>query len=276
MAVKAAHRRARVLPAHVMPVAFAAGLIVCLGTGAVGYEPDSAANARLVPIAAAMPAILGNIDTNNQHAAEPPASFTPRAQDSPLWQKWRAAEAAIAADRATLARCRAEPQSCRSLQAVRFNAIVDAARMRAGRARIGEINRAINLAIKAVPDAIRHGIADVWSPPLDTFAAGAGDCEDYAIAKYAALREAEIASADLRLLIVRNDAMRQDHAVLAVRHEGRWLILDNRRMAMVEDRHFDLRPLFAFDRDGVRSLVPALAASGAQGSRSGNGVPLPL
>ena len=39
-------------------------------------------------------------------------------------------------------------------------------------------------------DFTQHGEADRWSAPLATFATAKGDCEDYAIAKYVALREA--------------------------------------------------------------------------------------
>jgi len=41
-----------------------------------------------------------------------------------------------------------------------------------------------------------------------------GDCEDYAIAKYVALREAGFPQDDLQLVLVRDRAVRQDHAVL--------------------------------------------------------------
>ena len=67
-------------------------------------------------------------------------------------------------------------------------------RARDGRARLGEINRAINLAIRPMSDLAQYGEIDVWSSPLVTFAHGAGDCEDYAIAKFVALRLAGIAA----------------------------------------------------------------------------------
>ena len=53
------------------------------------------------------------------------------------------------------------------------------------------------------------------------FASNAGDCEDYAIAKYVALQEIGIAAADLRLVVVHDEATKQDHAVAAVRYDGR-------------------------------------------------------
>ncbi len=174
------------------------------------------------------------------------------------------------ADVGVMAYCRAAPQKCPLPAALRFNAIVDAARAREGRARIGAINRAINLAVRPLSDMDQHGAADVWSSPLATFTSGAGDCEDYAIAKYVALRETGVAASDVRLIIARNDQMQEDHAVVAVRLAGRWLILDNRRMAMIEDRDFDLKPLFALDPRGVASLA------GARLSWSGRVTPLLL
>ena len=54
---------------------------------------------------------------------------------------------------------------------------------------------------------------------------------------------------DLRLLIVRLPQSQTDHAVLSVRHEGRWLVLDNRRFAMLDVAHLDAVPLFALRED---------------------------
>ena len=84
-------------------------------------------------------------------------------------------------------------------------------------------------------DLARYGEIDVWSSPLVTFVNGAGDCEDYAIAKFVALRQAGISPEDLRIVIMRDTIRGEDHAVAAARLDGHWLTLDNRHMAMVED-----------------------------------------
>ena len=117
---------------------------------------------------------------------------------------------------------------------------------------IGEINRAINLAIHPMSDLAQFGAVDVWSSPLVTFYRGAGDCEDYAIAKYVALRMAGLPSGDLRIVVLSDVLRDEGHAVAAVRLDGHWLILDNRRMSLIEDvavRNY--RPLFAIDQFGV-------------------------
>ena len=151
-----------------------------------------------------------------------------------LWLKWRAVEDEIAAEAAVLMRCRAAPEKCESPAAKTFIAIIDAARARAGRARIGELNRAINLTLRPVRDIVQYGVADVWKSPLVTFTSRQGDCEDYAIAKLVALRELGFADEDLQLLVVHERGAQALHAVAAVRFEGRWLVLDNRRFAMID------------------------------------------
>ena len=126
-----------------------------------------------------------------------------------------------------------------------------------GRARLGEINRAINLAIRPMEDLAQWGKVDVWSSPLVTFSTGAGDCEDYAIAKYVALQMAGVPSEDLRIVAVL-ELNGEGHAVASVRLDGHWLILDNQRMAMVDDVDArTYRPRFVIDESGVMEYSDA-------------------
>ena len=135
---------------------------------------------------------------------------------------------------------------------------MDTAKARDGRGRLGEINRAINLAIRPMSDLAQYGEIDVWSSPLATLARGAGDCEDYAIAKFVALQLAGLSPDDLRIVIMRDTIRGEDHAVAAARLDGHWLTLDNRRMAMVEDAQVrNYQPTFVIDRDGVKRYEEA-------------------
>ena len=183
-----------------------------------------------------------------------------------IGDKWRAVERRLDDERVQLALCDGDRDRCVSPAALQFLAIVDNARAREGRARLGEVNRAINLAIRPMSDLAQHGELDVWSSPLVTFANGAGDCEDYAIAKFVALRQAGISPDDLRIVVMRDTIRSEDHAVAAVRLDGHWLTLDNRRMAMVEDAFVrNYRPLFVIDQHGVMQYAdaPLLAAAPA-------------
>src|SRR4051794_15752791 len=194
---------------------------------------------------------------------EPFGLLAAQLSEGGLRDKWLRVERELDDEMLLLALCQEDRRNCRSLPALQLLSIVDAATARDGRARLGEINRAINLAIRPVSDLVQYGSIDVWSPPLATLARGAGDCEDYAIAKFVALRLAGVAAADLRLVILRDTMRHEDHAVVAARLDGRWLTLDNRHMVMVEDTQLrNHLPTFVIDRDGVReySTEPLLLA----------------
>jgi len=175
-----------------------------------------------------------------------------------LHDKWLGVRGQLADELVRLALCDDDRESCRSPEALRFLAIIAAGRAREGRARLGEINRAVNLAIRPGSDLALYGEIDVWTAPLATLAKGAGDCEDYAIAKFVALREAGVAPEDLRIVILHDRLGGEDHAVVAARLDGRWLMLDNRRMAMIEDSGIrNFRPTFVIDQHGVSEYVGA-------------------
>jgi predicted transglutaminase-like cysteine proteinase len=173
--------------------------------------------------------------------------------------KWNGLVADIGAERDILARCRDDAAPCPPA-AQKFLAVIAAGRAHDGRSRIGTINRAINMAIRPMSDVAQWGVPDRWSAPLATLASGRGDCEDYAIAKYVALREAGLAENDVRLVIVRELASGEDHAVVAAHVDDKWIVLDNRRLALIEDSDMPrVRPLFVFDRDGVKRFTPPTA-----------------
>ncbi|QOZ72656.1 transglutaminase-like cysteine peptidase [Bradyrhizobium arachidis] len=185
-------------------------------------------------------------------SAEPFGVFAFAISGGSLREKWSALKARLDDDMVQLALCDGDRDNCASPAALRLLAIVDQARARDGRARLGETNRAINLAIRPADD----GADDVWSSPLATFARGSGDCEDYAIAKLAALRLAGVAADDLRIVVVRDVRAGEEHAVVAAKLDGHWLMLDNRRMAMVEDDAArSYRPLFVLYQTAVMKYV---------------------
>jgi predicted transglutaminase-like cysteine proteinase len=199
-------------------------------------------------------------------SAEPFGLFASTLSFGALREKWLGVERKLDDERVQLALCDGDRDRCVSPAALQFLAIVDNAKAREGRARLGEINRAINLAIRPMSDLAQYGAIDVWSSPLVTFASGAGDCEDYAIAKFVALRHAGISPDDLRIVIMRDTIRGEDHAVAAARLDGHWLMLDNRRMAMVEDVHVsNFRPTFVIDQYGVMQYVDTPLLSVAPG-----------
>lgn len=176
----------------------------------------------------------------------------PDASAQAMAAKWKSLQSIIAVEARVIALCRQMLDACPPSTA-HFLSIVDEAREASGRARAGLINRAVNLAIRFSRDNAQFGAADVWQSPLMTFASGSGDCEDYAIAKYVALREAGMSADDLKVVIVHDARVGEDHAVTAARIDGEWLILDNRRMLLLTDvQASDLKPLITLGEDASK------------------------
>jgi len=191
---------------------------------------------------------------------EPFGLFLFRAPEGILWRKWRGVESDIIKDKLILDRCWAHTETCPS-DAMQFLLLINAVTSKSGRAQLDEANRAVNAAIRYVTDLVQYGEADRWSAPFETFATGKGDCEDYAIAKYVALQESGFPPDDLRLVLVRDRAVRRDHAVLAARLGDRWLILDNRRAELIEDTGVsNFTPVFAVDHRGVQLFATPYAS----------------
>src|SRR5438876_5462832 len=167
---------------------------------------------------------------------EPFGLSTATVSKGAVLDKWLNVEREVDDERLVLKLCEENRASCQSRAALEFLAIVESGRSLEGRARLGEINRAINLKLKLTSDLALYGAEDVWSPPLATLAIGAGDCEDYAIAKFVALQEAGVSPDDLRIVILRNDVRDEDHAVVAARLDGNCLMLDHRHLVLAEDQ----------------------------------------
>jgi predicted transglutaminase-like cysteine proteinase len=82
-----------------------------------------------------------------------------------------------------------------------------------------------------VEDRRQFGVSDLWQTPL-AFWANGGDCEDYAIAKYMALRVLGFSDAQLRLTILTRRGDHEVHAVLLVAVGADWYAADNLRRGL--------------------------------------------
>jgi len=182
------------------------------------------------------------------HAIEPFGIATTSSQNTGWITIWRDLQTGLAEDDLVITRCRTDP-NCGSSAAQRLIAIIDEARRYSGRKRIGHLNRAINGAIQSTRAIVP------WLPPLAALDQP-GDCKSYAVAKYLALGEAGIAASDRRLVILRSVSRPTEiHLVVLVRDDERWLILDNRTLALVDSTaaHRYI-PLYGFDANGVRDF----------------------
>lgn len=143
------------------------------------------------------------------------------------------------------------------------------------RNRIEAVNAYVNRRVTFVDDSRQFGTADRWSAPAETLTSGRGDCEDYAIAKMALLRRAGFAARDLYLVVLKDLVRRADHAVLVVRSEGRFLVLDNGTDAIIDSAEIrDYRPILTFTAGQTfthgyrREVVPPVVLAMAEQPQS--------
>ena len=92
---------------------------------------------------------------------------------------------------------------------------------------IGFVQAVVNHRIPYRLDADWWGEEDYWATAEETLRTNGGDCEDLAIVKLQALRALGFPLDSLYLSIGR-DTARGDHALLLVRLNGRFLVLDDR------------------------------------------------
>jgi len=99
---------------------------------------------------------------------------------------------------------------------------------------------------------------DYWASPFEFMGTGAGDCEDYAIAKYFALRTLGVPDSKLKITYVTlkrsNKKFDEAHMVLNYYHKANKppIVLDNvnKKLKLATSRK-DLTPVYSFNAAGL-------------------------
>jgi predicted transglutaminase-like cysteine proteinase len=122
------------------------------------------------------------------------------------------------------------------------------------REKLEKVNSFFNKNIVFVSDMDNYGVEDYWATPVEALSTGAGDCEDYAIAKYFSLKMMGVAEEKLRIAYVKALQYNMFHMVtLYYGNPGAEpLILDNLdgSIKMASQRR-DLLPIFTFNGTGL-------------------------
>jgi predicted transglutaminase-like cysteine proteinase len=117
------------------------------------------------------------------------------------------------------------------------------------RVMIESVNNGVNrLPYKA--DILLWGVSDYWATPQE-FLINGGDCEDFAIAKYAWLRLLGVTEDRLRIAIVHDRIQNMPHAVLILYIDDKAMILDN-QVREIRDSHATkrYRMIYSINRTG--------------------------
>lgn len=116
------------------------------------------------------------------------------------------------------------------------------------------VNSFFNRQFRFSDDSRNWRQTDYWATPVEALIKGAGDCEDYSIAKYFTLRRLGVPSEKLRITYVKALQYNQAHMVLTyyASPTATPLVLDNLigeiRPASLRK---DLLPVYAFNAEGL-------------------------
>jgi predicted transglutaminase-like cysteine proteinase len=120
--------------------------------------------------------------------------------------------------------------------------------------RLQVVNQFFNHQVRYAEDIDVWRETDYWATPIQALWKGAGDCEDYAIAKYFSLRHLGIPSDKLRITYVKALQQNRAHMVLTYYSSPNAmpLVLDS----LMDDIKFanqrnDLVPVYSFNAEGL-------------------------
>jgi predicted transglutaminase-like cysteine proteinase len=126
------------------------------------------------------------------------------------------------------------------------------------------VNRYFNR-IPYAEDADIYGVQDHWATPEEFVRRNVGDCEDYSIAKYTALRAMGWSADSLLVVVIRDHKYKVNHAALAAKVDGQWYYLDNRASRVLKPSDVPFyQPVYALNERQLSVFVkarPNLAAA---------------
>jgi predicted transglutaminase-like cysteine proteinase len=108
--------------------------------------------------------------------------------------------------------------------------------------------------VRFVEDRDHWGVEDYWASPAEMVASNSGDCEDYSIAKYYALKEIGMPVAKLRISYVRATKINQAHMVLAYYSTPEaepWILDSLETQIKPASQRPDLIPVYSFNDEDV-------------------------
>jgi predicted transglutaminase-like cysteine proteinase len=129
------------------------------------------------------------------------------------------------------------------------------------------VNAAVNRSVRYQDDIVTYGVSDHWATPMETALMGAGDCEDFAIAKMGMLAALGMPMHSMSLTVVKDLRKGIGHAILSVSLGETMFVLDNQSEEVREDRTVTAYQALYSVSDhgnwlhGVRRQLPVMQAS---------------
>jgi predicted transglutaminase-like cysteine proteinase len=150
--------------------------------------------------------------------------------------KWSKVLYVMKRRRKALSACVKSAAKCKPPYLMRYRRAVLAAK---GKSKFEQL-KIINAHFNRMPyklDKDNYKARDYWATPFE-FLFHSGDCEDYAITKFYALRDLGWRNDDLRVVALYDRIRGLGHAILAVRLKGDEFVLDNQASIVLSHKRF--------------------------------------
>jgi len=162
-------------------------------------------------------------------------------------------------------------KGCDSPFAEKIQALAQQVDGLSGAALLDRVNRTVNAAMTYKSDRAAWGVDDYWATPVEMAQQGAGDCEDFAIAKYWALRSLGLLDEQMQLVVLQDTRRQLFHAVLVVHTASGAYVLDNVSNRLLADTAYpQYQPIMSFA--GSKNFIHGFAS----GSRNVAEIPRDL
>ena len=142
---------------------------------------------------------------------------------------------------------------------IAFNSLLGRLQNKNFRQQLTEVNNFFNQ-FRYTDDLSQWGTEDYWATPEEFIGVFSGDCEDYVISKYFALRALGVADEHLYLTYVKAKKENIAHMVLSYFETPQSipLILDNYNPRIVTaDKRKDLLPVYSFNARSLFLTTPS-------------------
>lgn len=222
--------------------AMAASLAFVIGFSALGIHSARATSASLEGVTASRVSTpedgVKNVSLNRASPGSAVKKYEPlfgasetRSADISPFTKWTGVMARLSPSSAPLPSALSEKSGASELEKVRA------------------VNAYYNK-VRYIEDKNNFGKSDYWQTPAE-FTSRGGDCEDFAIAKYSALKALGFSESQLRLAIVQDTWKGLPHAILIVYTDDGAKFLDNQYKDVKDVDGFDrYKPVYSINRTG--------------------------
>ena len=165
--------------------------------------------------------------------------------------QWNRANEALVKDQVKLQDCLNSTENCTGEAMIGWRSLVKGLEGQDQATQLNMVNGFFNR-WQYRADAEAYGVSEYWASPLE-FMANSGDCEDYAIAKYATLKFLGFNDSQMRIVaLIDNNRGGIGHSVLSVATPNGKMILDNlSNYAYLDGQQTGYAPRFAVNQTGV-------------------------